>query len=367
MLIIDCRILKSGTGGAERFFASLAPDIVRNYPDKVFFLVSPRSKAIVARYIDLEHFISIPFEASNPIIRSLTGLIVAQIVKAKIKTKALIWYPFNTGYLNLGTRFRSIVTVHDTCVLDRPSYFSWPRRIIRKWQLKKTVTSVDLVIGISRYTVTQIGNNFSHLAINDIVYIPNAVTLPAKVKRRAISLPPFILFVGVLRRQKNIEFLLNCFKVLIEKYDYKGQLKLVGSGSSKKYLNHLIAVKNSMGLSERVQFCGYIEDDKLDEMYAQCDFMVFPSVYEGFGYPVLEAIGRGVPVVSSFSASLDEVAGSWAIKANPYDSADFSKNMNEAVLSKNNVAIPYSELEKYDPSCVAEKYCDIFRLISEGT
>ncbi len=123
---------------------------------------------------------------------------------------------------------------------------------------------------------------------------------------------PYILFVGMLEPRKNIPRLLEAFARLPDAYD----LIIVGKKGWK--FDQVFATHNRLSLRGRVHFEGYASDTRLAQLYANASVFVYPSLYEGFGLPVLEAMQAGCPVITSNISSLPEVAGDAAILVDPY-------------------------------------------------
>jgi len=136
------------------------------------------------------------------------------------------------------------------------------------------------------------------------------------------SLPrPYILNVGTLEPRKNLEGLLRAF-ARAKKAGIPHTLVITGArgwGESR-----LAPLPEELGISDSVVFTGFVEDEDLPHLYANADFFVYPSLYEGFGLPVLEAMACGTPVITSDSSSLPEVAGDAAILVDPKSEAELS-------------------------------------------
>jgi len=130
----------------------------------------------------------------------------------------------------------------------------------------------------------------------------------------------FWLAVGALEPRKNLRRLLDAFTI------YKGQATiqypLVLAGGKGWLEDELEEFIHELGLSNNVQMLGYVPDEELAWLYRNCFSFVYPSLYEGFGLPVLEAMGLGAAVITSNATSLPEVAGDAAHYVNPFDERD---------------------------------------------
>ena len=136
---------------------------------------------------------------------------------------------------------------------------------------------------------------------------------------------PYILAVSSLMPRKNFSALIRVYAQLVKHHSIPHQLALVGQPQWRS--ERLYSQVSSFGLESRVCCTGYISDEQLVQLYNQATLFVYPSIYEGFGLPVLEAMACGVPVVTSNTTSLKEVAGEAAILIDPHDETDLSNGM----------------------------------------
>jgi len=123
---------------------------------------------------------------------------------------------------------------------------------------------------------------------------------------------PYILFVGTLEPRKNVEALVEAFAAV-----EKPELKLLLVGKEGWGIERIRTKIRDMGLDQKVLFLGYVPEEDLPCLYRGADAFVYPSFYEGFGIPVLEALAAGAPVITSNAASLPEVAGDAALYISP--------------------------------------------------
>lgn len=141
--------------------------------------------------------------------------------------------------------------------------------------------------------------------------------------RRRFGLPPgFLLYLGIDKPHKNLVRLIEAFGRL-ERSDLT--LAVVGPPSARR--SEAREVANRLDLGERVRFLGPVDDDSLPALYSAATALVFPSLYEGFGLPALEAMACGTPVVCSNASSLPEVVGDAAMLVDPYDVDAWSEAM----------------------------------------
>ncbi len=229
-----------------------------------------------------------------------------------------------------------VVTIHDL------AYLYYPEDFKKKdlWQLKNwtkfSVNKADKIIAVSKTTKKDIVKNYG---INEdkVSVIYNGFEKTAKEKTSAVKhsdmnlaqtaeveLKKFILFVGTLQPRKNLETLISAFNKFIQtNKDFK--LIIVGK---KGWLYESIFEKvENMNLGKKVIFTDHVTDDKLIWYYKNAFCLVLPSLYEGFGIPVLEAMSYDCPVITSLSSSLPEIGGEACLYFDPKSSDDLLEKL----------------------------------------
>jgi glycosyltransferase involved in cell wall biosynthesis len=148
--------------------------------------------------------------------------------------------------------------------------------------------------------------------------------------RKKYGLPEsYILFVGTLEPRKNITRLLHAYAMS----KARAGLKLVIAGKTGWLYEEVFETVARLNLRERVIFTGFVDDDDLPSIYSMARVFVFPSLYEGFGLPVLEAMACGVPVITSDVSSMVEVAGEAAVLVDPFNVESLAVNIDEVALN----------------------------------
>jgi len=150
----------------------------------------------------------------------------------------------------------------------------------------------------------------------------------------------YILFVGTLEPRKNIEFLIRSYSGLEKRL--RDEHPLLIAGSKGWYYEAIFRLVDDLNLQSNVHFLGYIPDEELPLLYNGASLFVYPSLYEGFGLPPLEAMACGCPVITSNTSSLPEVVGAGGVMVNPRDESDLRERMEE-VLTDEKTRIEMSE------------------------
>jgi glycosyltransferase involved in cell wall biosynthesis len=152
------------------------------------------------------------------------------------------------------------------------------------------------------------------------------------VRRRFGIEGDFILFVGTIEPRKNLITLLQAFEDILRHTELKPQL--VVAGRVGWLTDKLFNRAGQSDAADRLVFTGYLGDDELRALYSAASVFVYPSIYEGFGLPVLEAMACGAPVVTSDIASLRQTAGDAARLVSPSDAAALAKNIVDLLENK---------------------------------
>jgi glycosyltransferase involved in cell wall biosynthesis len=144
----------------------------------------------------------------------------------------------------------------------------------------------------------------------------------SKVEPHPVEVPPkgYFLFVGTVKERKNVLNLVQAYGTAVRTHHVQEDLVVVGRFSpASSYGGRILTFLDTEGLTDRVKFLGSVTDQQLRFLYEQATAFVFPSQLEGFGMPVLEAMRLGIPVLTSNSSSLAEVAGDSALVIDPQD------------------------------------------------
>lgn len=244
--------------------------------------------------------------------------------------------------LPLLTPSRSIVTIHDCIHLIFPQYLKQPmahtyarlmfwtaahraKRILTVSEASKS--DILRFFGIPSSKVTVI-----HNAIDERFYLePNEEDL-VRVQERYQLHDPFLMYAGNVKPHKNLERLIDAFVMI--RHDGYGDLKLLITGSEISKYTELRRAVHRYNLHKHVRFLGYQSEKTLAALYRLASVFVFPSLYEGFGLPPLEAMASGTPVVASNVSSLPEVVGDAAVLVNPYDPRSIAEGIQKVLVDQ---------------------------------
>jgi glycosyltransferase involved in cell wall biosynthesis len=232
----------------------------------------------------------------------------------------------------------TVVTIHDLTFIHYPQHLRPARRFYQRTFTPRSARAATLVITVSECTkrdlVAQVGVDPTRVRVVypsvDARFQPCADQEQLRVFRGWHGLPDrFLLYLGTLEPRKNLRALLEAYAILRGRDPSTPPLVL--AGAKGWYHEDLFAQVRALDLERFVVFPGYIADEKQALWYAAADLFVYPSLYEGFGLPVAEAMACGTPVVTSDVSSLPEVGGPWAVGVNPRDTAALAHAMQSVL------------------------------------
>lgn len=266
---------------------------------------------------------------------------------------------------------KSVVTIHDLAFITFPKMYKPIDRWIYNRKAKKACVDSDVIISISKCTENDIIKYYGiapekiktiYQPVNPIYYFPMDKQLAeAAIAKNGIP-NQYILYVGSINSRKNLLGIVKAIKQIPDCLP----LVVVGNGRGYKQEVMRYIVENKM--EKQVIFSGAKDNNELKALYTMASLFVYPSFYEGFGLPVVEAMLSGCPVVSSNISSLPEAAGNDQLLADPY-SVDSIAECIEKGLGDNNlrnkmIAAGYKyAVENFDPRIQAGKIMDVYKSI----
>jgi|SRR5579862_2398500 glycosyltransferase involved in cell wall biosynthesis len=240
----------------------------------------------------------------------------------------------------LFSRVPLVVSIHDVSFLEHPQYFTRFRATQLKMTVRKTAERAAAILTPSEFSRTAILRHY-RLDERKVVVVHNAVasefrpidrqTAQAAVLRKFGVPGPFVLMVGDLQPRKNHMGLLKAFEEVVRAHSHLTH-RLVFVGKETWYSKDLHRAVQQSGIADRVHFTGFVEDADLVEFYGACDLFVFPSFYEGFGLPILEAMACGRAVASSNTTAMPEVADAAGILFDPGSIGEMTRAIRDVLL-----------------------------------
>lgn len=263
----------------------------------------------------------------------------------------------------------TVVTVHDLSYLVYPASVSPRTRAILSLLVPMSVRRAARVIAVSEHTAHDLVTHYrlspDRIAVIYEAAAPGFHVLP---DRLALRLPegirePYILAVGNLEARKNLVRLMEAFAELVRDPSFTAQLVIVGQ--QKAGAAEILRSARTAGLEPRVFFTGFIAEPQLNLLYNRAALFVYPSLYEGFGLPPVEAMRCGCPVVASNTSAMPEVLGDAAILVDP-TSVRAIADAIRAVLSRPELAAELRQkglrrADRFSWTTAAQQTHDVYR------
>ncbi len=235
----------------------------------------------------------------------------------------------------LWKRRHSVVTIHDLSALMHPE--THRSRLVRRARLRLplVVRIADLIITPTQSVKREVCQRLGVRA-DKVIAIPSAarsgfrpmpLAQTGPVRKRLGVEDDFLLFVGTLEPRKNLVTLLKAFEQILGHTSLRPQLVI--AGGEGWLMDELLAMTKKASISDRLRLTGYLHDEELRALYSSCRAFIYPSVYEGFGLPPLEALACGAPVIAGRIPSLQETLGSAARLVEPLDVDALAKTIIE--------------------------------------
>ena len=251
-----------------------------------------------------------------------------------------------------------VVTIHDIAYKLFPENFSLPFRTYYNFLIPKTLQSSRKIITVSNFSKREILKHYK-VEENKVDVIYNAVYNKFTPSEKE-NCEKYILGVSSLSKHKNFDMLVKSFNKIKNK-----NLKLYIVGEKNRNLNYILTQGHNV--NSNVIFTGRVSDQELVELYSNAACFVFPSLYEGFGIPPLEAMASGTPVVASNAASIPEVCGDAALYFDPLDIEDIAEKILKIVqnddMKKALIHKGFKQIKKYSWEKSANKMINVINKI----
>lgn len=309
MIAIDGTTLRARDGspgaGIEHYTRMISSALIEAAPDRTR-VVSPIGR--------------VPFAS-----RHLTVPLQALLGRANV-----LFCP--SGQIPVGWTGRAAIVVHDLAIYEHPEWFPKPGSALDA----RSIRRADVVFAVSEATRAQIGRLFPE-AVDKVVVAYPGVVIPTDARQPRSDM---VLFVGTIEPRKNLVNAVAAFDAFLRMNPERAattRFVLAGKvGWKAEPILEAVAQMNDAWRKKAggdvVRLFGYVTEEEKSALYAQASCLFFPSLYEGFGLPALEAMAAGCPVVTSSRGALPEVCGDAAIYVDPDDVEQMSLALAQCVL-----------------------------------
>jgi glycosyltransferase involved in cell wall biosynthesis len=318
-------LIPGGVGGTEIYLRSLLAALAEIDSQNQYFVFTNRETGtdLVPPQANFTHAPQAVRAVHRPA-RLLWEQAVLPLAAARLRLDVL----FNPGFTApLLCGCRQVTVFHDLQHKRHPEYFRWFDLPFWNFFLFWSAIVSDAVIAVSEATREDL-TRWYRLPESKLRTIPSGVD-PRFFELAALRSPePFLLTVSTLHPHKNLDGLLRAFAVFRKRNpDYR----LIVTGIHGFFSPQLHALRESLDLAGAVEFPGWIPRESLYDLYRRAAAFLYPSRFEGFGFPVLEALAAGVPAACSSIEPLDSLAGDAALKFDPDDLAAIAAAMQRLV------------------------------------
>lgn len=360
-IIIDLRIFGTKPGGIGKYNQEFLKELIKIDQDNEYILLFEEDPQLV-----------LPNNFQIKICRchwySIKEQLFLPFIIYRLKPDLVHFTHFNVPIFYYG---KYVLTIHDLIMTKFPSrrastlnpIFFKIKYFFYQLVIKNAIKRSKKIIAVSKFTADDIKNYFKLNARQSekITVVYEGVSEPNNNLTTVSGLPQkYFLYVGNAYPHKNLDFLLETFEEFLKKYP-EYYLILVGN---KNYFYQRLEKSHKIS---QVIFAGYITDDKLPIYYQKATAYIFPSLYEGFGLPSLEAMSYGVPVLASNSSCLPEILGQSVLYFDPKDKDDLRKKMLEIIsnhdLKQQLINFGYKQFKKYSWSKMARNIWEIYKIL----
>lgn len=303
--------------GIGRYLRSLLPHLIEQSAARYRWTLYARSASSVERFATVNRIRTdgLPLAAGR-----LLSLASSQPAWLYRDEPDLYWNPAHRFPLRMPNLTAGVVTVHDLCWLKYPQTMRWPTRMADRLLMPRALARADRIVAVSHSTAADLGRFEPGLRGRISVVHEAASPLPPAYGRerlKALGISgPYVLHVGTQEPRKNLDRLLMAFARVHSPHSL---VMAGGRGWDRRPVRGLV---QRHGLGARVIHLGGVDDETLSALYTHADLLAMPSLYEGFGLPLLEALSAGTPVLHGATSSMPEVAGDagFAVDATSVDS-----------------------------------------------
>jgi len=252
----------------------------------------------------------------------------------------VLFIPSHTLPLVRRPRLRTVITVHDLGAEYLPGLHQLKQILYLKLMTHYQIKTASRVIAVSESTkkdlVKRVGIRAGKV---EVVYegidrqlfreFPIDI-VNSSLKRLGLKRGNYFLFVGTIQPRKNLERLIKAFAIFSSrKLKEDDDFKLVLGGGKGWKTDEIYSLAPKLGIEKKVVFLGRISDNDLAVLYSGALALTYPSLFEGFGLPIIEAMALGCPVITSNLSSMPEVAGGAALLVNPYEESEIAEGMGK--------------------------------------
>ena len=380
-IAVDFRKYHKILGGVEQMVTQLARFIAPQIDKLIMLIKEDKVSGAQELFKEDKNIKIVPLPVDTHSICKANKILDSGLIQdiAKQENCALVHFPYNWSFPSK-KKVPTVLTIHDVIPFTFREAMSFFINHFRyRTGTRKACQLNDYVTTISEFSKRDIAKK-TGIPLSKIKVIHNGLRASEKVDNKLIQElkdkfkldGEYLLNVGGIHDRKNIGRLILAFSKLVHKYQYKGKLVITGDVSDGDYrikkkqeCDKIIASEN---IGDRIVFTGFIKDVEVDALFKEAFLFVYPSLYEGFGLPVLEAMRENVPVVTSNTSAMPEVTEDAALLIDPLNVDEMCEGMQKLVsdndLRKSLITKGEKIVSKYSWKKTANEYLAFFKEIA---
>lgn len=283
-----------------------------------------------------------------------------------------LFFAPNWNFISLSPNLPFVLTVHDLSIFLYPEFYSpysrfWHKKLL---DIKGLIARANHLIVPSQTTKNDLQKLFP-MSENKTTVIPWGADHIEKVESSKLKVQNFgnkyILYLATVEERKNVQGLIAAYEHAREKKTIRDDVDLVLAGPKGYGFAAIKKMAEKSKFASQIKILGPVSDEQKKDLYANASVFAYPSFYEGFGFPPLEAMAFGVPVIASLSASLGEILGNAALLVQPYQTAELAAATSN-IFNNENLRNIYAQrglelVRRCQWKNAAEKYCGVFKKI----
>ena len=369
------RVVRNGTG-LGNYGRTLVNDLARVAPDdwQLRLYAPDAGRDDLRRQVTEAERLSFVYPQHRPLKLQRSLWRIGSIVD-DLQRDGVSLYHGLTGELPQGLQqagIRSVVTIHDLIFMRHPEYYHWIDRKIYEWKFRVACREADRVIAISQRTkedVMELGGVSADRI--DVIYQSCSPRFAETVSQEQMETvrcryglsERFILSVGSIEERKNILLAVEALHHLPQ------NVYLVAVGRQTGYSRKVLKIAEERGLASRVHFLHGVPDADLQSLYQMAEVFVYPSRYEGFGIPIIEAIHSGLPVVAATGSCLEEAGGPDCLYVDPDDAEALAVAVSQLLRGaegrEQRIQRSREYVRRFEGCDVAGQVMDVYRRVLE--
>ncbi|BDT74655.1 glycosyltransferase family 1 protein [Polynucleobacter sp. KF022] len=322
MMTIDVRFINAS--GIGTYIKELVPGVIRSLPQYEFALLG-KPEEIASLKLPSDAKIKV-ISASSKMYSLKEQWEIPRLIPSKSRLYFSPHYPTPIGY-----RGKLVATVHDLFHLAMPDLVrGLHKKAYAKWMLNRLAHKADVIITVSEFSKAEFAK-YIDSDVDKVHAIPLGVN---KDWFNLSSLPnphprPYLLFIGNVKPNKNLSNLVLAYQKLLLKIPH--DLVIIGKKDGFHSPDQTV-YEIAKAYPDRIHFTGFVPEALLKSYMDHASVFIFPSIYEGFGLPPLEAMAAGIPTIVSHSASLPEVCGDASLYCDPYSVNDVAQKIEQLIV-----------------------------------